>query len=120
MCFVYVSAHADKRIKERLPGMKSAKRCRTIAEEAYIYGVRIAASKGAEHAYIARCTKENPEYAGRDLVLYADRVFVFDGVRLVTMLPCCEGLRRRIECSRSKSRRRYPLDNGDYYWDDVA
>lgn len=120
MCFVYVSAHADKRIKERLPGMKSAKRRRTIAEEAYIHGVRIADSKGAEHAYIARCTKDNPEYAGRDLVLYADRVFVFDGVRLVTMLPCCDGLRRRIEYNRSKSRHRYPLDNGDYYWDDAA
>ena len=118
MCFVYVSAHADKRIKERLPKMKSAKRRRTIAEEAYLYAIKLAESKGAERSYILRCTKEEPEYAGRDMVLYADRVFVFEGTNLVTMLPCHDNLRRRMECSRSKTHYDYPFDDGDS--DDAA
>lgn len=101
-----ISYHADERIKERLPGMKSAKRRKEFAEEVIRCGVRLGDSRGVERAYLLSCKKEAPEFAGRDLILYADRVFVLEGNCLVTALPCNPLYRRRLEQNRRKKNRR--------------
>lgn len=107
-----VSYHADERIKERLPGMKSARRRKALAEEVIRCGVRLEDSCGVERAYLLSCKKEAPEFAGRDLILYADRVFVLEGNCLVTALPCNPLYRRRLEQNRRKKNRRV-RDFGD-------
>lgn len=105
-----VSAHADERIKERMSGMKSARRRRGLAEAAYVYGVHIDECAGAERAYIQSCKKSKPEYADRVLSLYGDAVFVFDGNCLVTMLPYKPKHKRRLEHNRFKRKKMKELN----------
>lgn len=105
MCFVYVTNHANKRIKERLPKMKSAKRRMAIAEEAFNNGIRFDASKGPERQYIKKCMKDKPEYKGYEYVLYALRIFVFNDGNLITILPCENQIKRRIESVYRKKNR---------------
>lgn len=103
-CGLVISAHADERIKERMAGMKSARRRRGIAEAAYVYGLRLEESTGAARAYIQSYKKSKPEYADRVLSLYSDAVFVFEGNCLVTMLPYNSKHKRRLEYNRFKRR----------------
>lgn len=105
-----ISAHADERIKERMAGMKSARRRRGLAEAAYLYGLRLEESTGAERAYIQSCKKSKPEYADRVLSLYSDAVFVFDGNCLVTMLPYKPKHKRRLEHNRFKRKKMKELN----------
>lgn len=101
-----VTAHANMRIKERLAGMKSPRRRQELAWNAYNNGVRLEDSKGVERAYMLQYKKETADYANRELVLYNDRVFVFDGNRVVTMLPADPKYIRLLERIRRKKNKR--------------
>lgn len=92
--------------------MKSARRRKALAEDVIRCGVRLEDSRGAERAYLLSCKKSDVEFAGRELILYADRVFVIEGNCLVTALPCNPLYRRRLEQNRSKKKRRV-RDFGD-------
>ena len=80
--------------------MKSAKRRMIIAKKAYGQGIRLKNCNELERAYIMMSANDGTKYAGRDLALYADRVFVFDGCKLITMLPCDNHFKRMMENSR--------------------
>ena len=103
---ISISKHANERMKERLPGMKSAARRYETACKAFFCGARQDSCRGAEAAYLASCIKQEPEYFCRDLLLYMDRIFVFEGNTLVTVLPCDEKFGRRLQKNRAKSHRR--------------
>ena len=77
-----------------------------IAEEAYRRGLRMKDCVGLQKAYLLSNKKNDPEYAGRELVLYMDMIFVFCAARLITVLPKNQGYSKRIEKNRSKARRR--------------
>ena len=101
-----VCFYTDERIKESLAGMKSPRRRQELAWNAYNNGVRLQDSKGVERAYMLQYKKETAEYANRELVLYNDRVFVFDGNRVVTMLPADPKYIRLLERIRRKKNKR--------------
>lgn len=100
---VEMSFHAAVRMKERL-GIKSESKRQKLADAAYERGVRLKDSMGAERAYILKHTKEKND--NREMVLFADRIFVFAGITLVTVLPREEKYGRRLEATRAKRHRR--------------
>ena len=105
MAMVFVSAHADMRMKQRM-GAKSARRRCEIAEEAYARGTRLSNCRAVEREYILSYKKDEPEYEGRELVLFMDMIFVFSEARLITVLPKNQVFSRRLEKIRCKCRRR--------------
>ena len=107
---IVVTAHADMRIKQRMPGMKSAKRRATLAEAAYNNGVRLENATKSQSVRILKHFKE--EYPGRDVVLYADRIFIFQDVWLVTMLPNERQQKKRGKYNRAREQRMNP----DWYY----
>lgn len=80
---VWVTKHANKRMKERIPKMKSRQRRLDTAQRAYLQGIRFANATGSQQARILRY---QGEYPIKDIVLYIGMVFIFDGGNLVTVL----------------------------------
>lgn len=107
---IVVTIHADMRIKQRMPGMKSAKRRAALAEAAYNQGVRLENATKAQCVRILKHYKE--EYPDRDIVLYADRIFIFQDVWLVTMLPNEHQPKKRGKYNRAREQR---IDADWYY-----
>ena len=106
---IAITKHADKRIKERVPGMKSAEKRMAFAECAWRLGVHRGEAGAAADAYLGRREEAAEafadEYAGRDVVLYRDFLFVFEEALLITVLPRDEAYCRRLERERAKQRR---------------
>lgn len=88
---IAITKHADKRIKERVLGMKSAEKRMAFAECAWRLGVHRGEAGAAADAYLGRREEAAEafadEYAGRDVVLYRDFLFVFEEALLITVLP---------------------------------
>ena len=103
---VHLTRHAEKRMKERLPGMKGVRRRERMAQAAYDDGTRIKESSGAERAHLRRFCKDAPGYENYDFVLYMDTVFIFDDNNLVTVLPYDRSFCRIQEHHRAKSHRK--------------
>ncbi len=102
---IFITEHAKKRMKERLPGMKSDRRRQRMAQVAYHEGTSLSDADGAAERYLKCYKKEEVAYADRTLILYADAVFVFDDERLVTVLPYNPAFQKRLERNRSKHNR---------------
>ena len=71
-------------------------------------GVRQAESRGAGAAYLRHkqaLSAEYAEYAGRDLLLYREYIFVMEAGTLITVLPRSCDYGRRMERERAKRRR---------------
>ena len=104
---IAITKHADKRIKERVPGMKSAEKRMAFAECAWRLGVHRGEAGAAADAYLGRREEAAEafadEYAGRDVVLYRDFLFVFEEALLITVLPRDEAYCRRIAAGWSES-----------------
>lgn len=105
---IIITKHAERRIKERVPGMKSESKRAAFVADAMARGVRQAESRGAGAAYLRHrkeIAAECEEYAGRDMVLYRDYIFVLEGGTLITVLPRSLDYGRRMERERAKRRR---------------
>ena len=101
---IAITKHADKRIKERVPRMKSAEKRMAFAECAWRLGVHRGEAGAAADAYLGRREEAAEafadEYAGRDVVLYRDFLFVFEealGARARKTAPRREQARRGSE-----------------------
>ena len=67
---IIITKHAERRIKERVPGMKSESKRAAFVADAMAHGVRQAESRGAGAAYLRHrkeIAAECEEYAGRDI-----------------------------------------------------
>lgn len=105
---IIITKHAERRIKERVPGMKSESKRAAFVADAMARGVRQAESRGAGAAYLRHrkeIAAECEEYAGRDMVLYREYIFVLEGGTLITVLPRSADYGRRMERERAKHRR---------------
>ena len=105
---IVISRHADKRIKERIPGMKSAEKRAELVGKAWTEGIRLGEGNRAEEAYLLdRAASElvYREYAGREGVIYRDFMFIFEGDHLVTVFPRKSEFAKREERIRAKQRR---------------
>lgn len=105
---IIITKHAERRIKERVPGMKSESKRAAFVADAMARGVRQAESRGAGAAYLRHrkeIAAECEEYAGRDMVLYREYIFVLEGGTLITVLPRSSDYGRRMERERAKRRR---------------
>lgn len=105
---IVVTEHAHQRMKERIPGMKSAARREELARKAWELGVRIGKGNSVQNAcLIERKAKERiyPEYAGREGVLYHDIMFIFAGASLVTVYQIKPEAAKKCERIRAKQRR---------------
>ena len=99
---VWITKHANKRMKERIPRMKSRKRRMDTAQRAYLQGIRFTNATGSQRARILRYQGEHPI---KDIVLYIGMAFIFDGGNLITVLYD-EGLPVRNKgYNRAKERR---------------
>ena len=101
MLNVVISNHANKRIKQRV-GIKSFNAQVGYVEKAYKQGLRKEDCTGAS----LRLLEEREEFSNdRDLVLFRDQIFVFDGLTLVTVLPIDQDyqkLMNKVRCKRNK------------------
>ena len=105
---IIITKHAERRIKERVPGMKSESKRAAFVENAVVYGIRLEGSSGAGAAYLRHkqaLSAEYAEYAGRDLLLYREYIFVMEVGTLITVLPRSLDYGRRMERERAKHRR---------------
>ena len=105
---IIITKHAERRIKERVPGMKSESKRAAFVENAVVYGIRLEGSSGAGAAYLRHkqaLSAEYAEYAGRDLLLYREYIFVMEAGTLITVLPRSCDYGRRMERERAKHRR---------------
>lgn len=105
---IIITKHAERRIKERVPGMKSESKRAAFVENAVVYGIRLEGSSGAGAAYLRHkqaLSAEYAEYAGRDLLLYREYIFVMEVGTLITVLPRSLDYGRRMERERAKRRR---------------
>ncbi len=83
---VRITRHANKRMKERISGMKSSKRRFGAAQEAYQKGVRYANGTGAQRARILRYYSKNDPNSDRDIALYQGMAYIFSEGILITVL----------------------------------
>lgn len=83
---VHITRHAHKRIKERIPGMKSARRRVETVIKAFTEGVRYCNGTGSQRARLRRYFQAHPEDSEEDIVLYGGMIYVFQGANLVTVL----------------------------------
>lgn len=87
---IVVTRHADQRIKERIPGMKSAGRRAALAQAAWDFGVRLGEGNRVQEEYLRERKAKAliyEEYKGREGVIYRDHMFIFAGDRLITVFP---------------------------------
>ena len=98
---VTVTKHAIDRIKQRI-GIKNSRGQVCVAENAFLWGVCYDEAVGAERKYIESRIKDKPEYAGRDIKLYRDVLFVFIDNRLITVLPPDKTFCKKLQAQRRK------------------
>lgn len=102
MTDLIITHHANERIKERV-GLKSQRAKEAYVMKAYYEGLREKDCSGASLKLIQRSKKE--KYTARELVLYRDQIFVFDGYSLVTVLPVDYDylkIMNKVRCKRNK------------------
>ena len=98
---VTITKHAVDRIKQRI-GIKNSRGQVDIAENAFLRGVSYDDAVGAQRKYIESRIKDEPEYAGRDIKLYRDILFVFIENRLITVLPPDKIFCKKLQAQRRK------------------
>ena len=98
---IAISNHANKRIKQRV-GIKSFNAHVGYVEKAYAFGLRKQDCTCAS----LRLLEGSEEFSNdRELVLFRDQIFVFDGLTLVTVLPVDQDyqkLMNKVRCKRNK------------------
>lgn len=102
MVDIIITNHANERIKERV-GIKSQRAKEAYVMKAYYEGLREKDCSGASLKLIQR--RKRDEFTDRDLVLYRDQIFVFDGHSLVTVLPVDYDylkIMNKARCKRNK------------------
>lgn len=95
--------HAIERMKERL-NVKSAKRMQSIAEKAYLYGLR---EIDCDHRTkkVFEQLAQNESYNSVDARIYQDRAFIFNkGGNLITVYPISKEYQKAMQNRRAKSR----------------
>jgi|GEM_PF-4458180 len=104
MLDIVVTKHANERMKERM-NIKNQKSQYACAEAAYLTGIR---KNNCARAIDERLLSEREKeiYVGRDNVIYRDRVFVFAGHNLVTVLPLNATYYKKMCKIRAKLNRR--------------
>lgn len=100
---IRVCDHANERMKERT-GIKSRYLMAQNASKAFALGLRESNCKGAELKYI-RSYKKDSVNGERELVLYEDQIWVFEGLTLVTILPRDLDFVKKMEKIRRKNNR---------------
>ena len=83
---VRITKHANRRMKERISGMKSLRRRLGTAVKAYQMGVRYANGTGSQRARILRYYSKNDPSGDKDIALYRDMVYIFSNGNLITVL----------------------------------
>lgn len=102
MIDIIITNHANERIKERV-GLKSQHAKEAYVMKAYYEGLREKDCSGASLKLIQR--RKRDEFTDRDLVLYRDQIFVFDGHSLVTVLPVDYDylkIMNKVRCKRNR------------------
>ena len=102
MVDIIITHHANERIKERV-GLKSQHAKEAYVMKAYYEGLREEDCSGVSLKLIQR--RKGDEFTNRDLVLYRDQIFVFDGHALVTVLPVDSDylkIMNKVRCKHNK------------------
>lgn len=98
---IVVTNHANKRIKQRV-GIKGFAAQVAYVEKAYEHGLRKEDCTCAS----LRLLEGREEFSNdRELVLFRDQIFVFDGLTLVTVLPIDQDyqkLMNKVRCKHNK------------------
>lgn len=78
--------HSSKRLKERM-GVKSESKQENIVRNAYMRGKPITNYTGKDRKYLERLSQTSAAVLNnRDLRVYQDKIFIFDGDLCVTIL----------------------------------
>lgn len=98
MTQVYVTEHAKKRMKERA-GLKK-KAMERMASRAYDKGMTIKDTKGLLNNWMTyRAETHN---CGHDMRIYGDKLYLFEGHVLVTVMQVPQNLMSRVHKHRAK------------------
>ena len=95
-----ITDHAALRIKERV-GIKNAKGKEALAMAAYTEGMRLGECDRLSEIELMAHNK----YEFREVVMYRDQLFIFDGNVLITVLPVNQDYRRIMESKRARMNR---------------
>ena len=100
---IMICDHANDRLKERT-GVKSRYLMSQNASKAFVLGLREENCKGPELKYLRKYKKDS-DNGERELVLYEDQLWIFEGLTLVTILPRDLDFVKKMEKIRSKRHR---------------
>ena len=100
---IIITDHARGRIKERV-GIKSQHEKEAFAMKAYYEGLREDDCTGVSLKLIQSCKKD--EFWYRELVLYRDQIYVFEGQTLITVLSLDSNYLKIMDKNRCKRNKR--------------
>lgn len=98
---IEITQHAYKRIKQRAK-IKNRNCIERLACEAFDRGTRMGQ---ASSSFANRLIAYHSKKVGREICLFNDKIFVWEGITLVTMYPAAPSACRRLAKIRNKQKK---------------
>ena len=98
MIDIYVTNHADKRLKQRAGVTK--KNRKEVAIDAYEKGLKHSDCTGRLHKYVTLLYFQHQ--TANQIRVYHEKVFIFNGKTLITLLPLPNNLRELAKIIEGK------------------